>query len=409
MAIHAWTGQVTTRLANSRSSTFARICREASLRSGRSAARSRQAGSAATAVGVRRIRPRVSLLLAVFMLGVPSAQAVPLPARRPLVAQASGILTIDPTTGKRMRYLTSRHDREPLWSPDGQKVAFAHGYENRLEIWVVGRDGSHARRITDNDKLDEWPSWAPGSRRLALERVDVEDPVSYDNEIFIVRADGSKERNLTKNDVDDVCPDWSPDGKRIAFYRSAVGDIYTIRPDGRRLRQLTWGPEGDVAPKWSPDGRRILFTRIIYSRDLLTGPSSDEELVAIDRDGSNLRQLTDDGFTKTSYAWSPNGKKIAFLLTSDNFRFSLWVINADGSQRRELVADVGGSYSVSPTWSRDSRRIIYSRRVENGDEVRVDLWSARADGSRNRALTTSFVNEHSPDWYSSPQQCRGPY
>lgn len=354
----------------------------------------------------RRRRPVLVLLVSAIVAAMTNS-ASSATRTRPIVVESYGLTTLDPVTGGVIQTLTTRRGREPRWSPDGARVAFGDGYENRLEIWIVRADGSSRTRLTHNDKLDQWPSWAPDSRRLAVERYDVERR-SYDSEIFIVRADGSRERNLTKNDVDDRCPDWSSAGKVIAFYREPELDIYTIRADGRRLRQLTSGPQGDVAPKWSPDGRRILFTRITYSRDLLWGPISREDLFVMDRDGSNLRQLTDTELIEEFYSWSPDGNKIAFLRTPDFRSDTLWVMDADGSGARELVTN-GVYANSSPTWSRNSRKIVYLRHTEEGDEERYDVWSVRADGTHNHVLRRSFVHEDSPDWYSAPQECRDAY
>ncbi len=79
-------------------------------------------------------------------------------AARPPVVEALGIRAIDSETGESIRQLREDDSREPIWSPDGSRVAFARGYENNLEIWVVDAQGRHATRLTRNHKLDEWPS-----------------------------------------------------------------------------------------------------------------------------------------------------------------------------------------------------------------------------------------------------------
>lgn len=317
---------------------------------------------------------------------------------------SAGLFKVDVASGERVKRLTSGAGRQPMWSPNRRKIVYATGYEDNLEIWVVRRDGSHERRITHNRKLDESPSWSPDSRRLVVERYDASDG-GYDSELFIVKADGSGERNLTKNRVDDECPDWSPKGSRIAFQRRRGYNLYTIRPDGTSERQLTRGRAVDRGPKWSPDGRRILFTRI-------SANGKRQNLFVIRRDGTHLRRLTDTApnVSLLVYAWSPDGKKVAFVNSRDGFHFSLFVIRVGGSHRVRLGSVGDHYYAVSPTWSRDSRKVAYTRRISTESADIVDVWIARADGSRRRNVTrTENFDEYGPDWSSSPQECAGAY
>lgn len=334
-------------------------------------------------------------------------------AARPPVTQGAGIRTVDVATGKVIRQLTSFHSREPIWSPDGRRVAFARGYQNHLEIWVVERDGSGKTRLTRNRKLDEWPSWAPNSKRLVVERHDSEES-SYDTELFIVKADGSGGRKLIDNDVDDVCPSWQPGGRRIAFYRRESYDLYTIRANGKGERQVTSGPDWDAGPTWSPDGQKILFRRRIQPVEdpAVPGPAAQHDLFVIDKDGSNLTRITETEALEPIYGWSPDGEWIVFVVSSGGPSDSLWVVRSDGTEERELVHDLGRSYQgVSPTWSRDSSQILYVRSSAGPRNApRVDLWMIGVDGSNDHVLgPTRDAHEYSPDWHGSPQECAGPY
>ncbi|MFN2589085.1 MAG: TolB family protein [Actinomycetota bacterium] len=328
--------------------------------------------------------------------------------------EALGIRTIDSETGESIRQLLERDSREPIWSPDGSRVAFARGYENNLEIWVVDRHGRDATRLTKNHKLDEWPSWAPDSARLVVERYDVDDP-SYDNELFVVRADGSGRHRITDNEVDDVCPSWQPGGRRIAFHRRGSNDIYTIRANGERERQITSGPDWDAGPIWAPDGQAILFRRRVQPIDNPAPPVpvAQHDLFVVSKDGTELTRITDTADLEAVYGWSPDGNWIAFVVaSSDRSNSSLWVIRLDGTEARELVSNLGRSYEgVSPTWSADSSRILHTRSSETArNSPRVDVWTINVDGSGERALgPTRDAHESSPDWYGSPQECAGAY
>lgn len=349
------------------------------------------------------------LVLASYLLPAGVAGASRSAARPIVVARIGvGLVTVDPVTGKTLKRLTrAKHSfrtrgREPLWSPNGKKIAYAKGHEDNLEIWVMRADGTRKRRITHNDVLDQWPSWAPGSRRLAISRGGSRGG------IYIVSADGSHQRKLTRGDVNGYCPDWSPDGNRIAFTRFTAEDIYTIKPDGTGVRQLTIGPELDSGPLWSSDGSKVLFRRRTDT-PMLTGTQIQFDLFVVDRNGSNLVQLTKTSAEEYSWGWSPDGAKIAFLESEDALSFSLWVMNADGSERTELATGFFDYQQPSVSWSPNSRRIVYVRHTGEDEDVRADLWSMRADGSNDHRLKATRADETGPDWHAGPQECLGAY
>ena len=78
-------------------------------------------------------------------------------------------------------------------------------------------------------------------------------------------------------------------------------DIYTINPDGTDRRQLTTHDDQDSTPSWSSDGRRIVYERA-------------SSIYAIDADGSNDRQVSvpADGSNESSPAWSPDGSRVVY-------------------------------------------------------------------------------------------------
>lgn len=308
-----------------------------------------------------------------------------------------GIFRFPVATGERDRILRARSGH-PTWSPNGRRIMYATGFENNLEIWTSGRKGNNRVRVTRNNRLDEWPSWAPHSRRIVVERWNSND-LEEDHELWIMRVDGSGGRQLTDNLVHDECPVWSPDGQLIAFYKRDPWHLFTIRPDGTHERQVTSGAFEDDGPLWSPDGKRILFRRF----DTTTRAAG---LYIVGRDGTQLRLVTSIG-SPGGYSFSPDGSHIAFSSRTDS-GVGIYVIRADGSNVR-LLATLKHSPAGGPTWSPDGRRLVFGKdlKTEKGD---INLWLARVDGSRVRPVTsTPNVREYSPNWASSEQSCQGGY
>ncbi len=176
-------------------------------------------------------------------------------ARRSLVMEGDYEIWVMDADGGDQRQLTDndRWDEEPEWSPDGTRVAFHartivyDGVERRYkslddsEIYVVNADDGSLQQLTDNEAGDYDPVWSPDGARIAFQ--------SYrdgDYEIFVVDADGSNERQLTHNYVGDQHPEWSSDGTRIAF--GGPGGIWVMDADGSNQKQLPRGP--DHRPAW---------------------------------------------------------------------------------------------------------------------------------------------------------------
>ena len=149
----------------------------------------------------------------------------------------------------------------PVWSPDGQKIAFASKREGNWELYVMNADGSGQRNLTRNaanDYLYDAQPWSPDGRKLVFGRDRNGDGGS--DHIYVINADGSGERNLTRGRE----PRWSPDGQKITFTskRENWAEIYVMNADGSGQQRLTRSPARTVnartvndPPVWSPAQR----------------------------------------------------------------------------------------------------------------------------------------------------------
>lgn len=203
--------------------------------------------------------------------------------------------------------------------------------------------------------------------------------------IFAYNPDGTDVINLSgdNNEVNDQFPVWSPDGTKVAFQRGPEWDshIFVVDADGSNLTQLT--DDGySFRPAWSPDSTTIAFERR-YSED-------QKQIFLMDADGANQRQLTsitveDDDWGSASYpAWSPDGTQIAFTgaiywHNPYGHEAAVFVINPDGTGLARLTEGVDASH---PVWSPDGSMISFVQRGGGGhDMIGSRLFVMQADGS----------------------------
>ena len=154
---------------------------------------------------------------------------------------------------------------------------------------------------------------------------------------------------------------WSPDGKFLAFAakRGPRDDILIVDVDrNKEVKRIKLKLSGVTTPSWSPDGKQLVFTG--YEGGL-------SDLYVVNRDGSGLRQLTEDKYADLHPVWSPDGGSIAFAtdrgpetdfrtLAFGNFRIALFDL-ATGSVR--VLDRMEHGKNVSPQWSPDGQSLAF--------------------------------------------------
>jgi TolB protein len=185
----------------------------------------------------------------------------------------------------------------------------------------------------------------------------------------------------------------SPDNSHIAFtaFRDDErGDIFTADIRGTQLenlRNLTLATSAsnitDATPAWSPDGRRIAFTS--YRNRF-------PAIWVMDADGSNPKQITrEDGLYSDYFpSWSPEGKWIAFQ-RNDLTQVRIGIIAAEGGEPRFLSWK---EKAYTPAWSPDGNHIAFSARGDSGD---MDIFVVDLEG-RQTAHIRRQGDDRNPAW-----------
>lgn len=228
----------------------------------------------------------------------------------------------------------------------------------------------------------------------------------------------------------------SPDGSRVAY--TVVNNDGDRRPysqvwimtlaDGKSFSLTTGKDVSSSAPEWSPDGSEIAYS------GKLDGKSG---LIVANADGSNKRFYSELGGTNNplpttgkSIAWSPDGKRIAFIHSvpgpetaeatgdpivikrylykpdadegmtrfNDNKRLHIFMADVASGQITQLTT--GDHYEHSIRWSPKGDEILFvSNREENEDQFfNYDLFALRVSDQSMRRITATENTEYKPVW-----------
>ncbi len=181
------------------------------------------------------------------------------------------------------------------WSPDGSRIAFSSSRDGNPEIYVMDRDGGRIEQLTDHPGIDVSPTWSPTGREIAFTSDRNGTP-----QIYIMDADGLNLSRISLRGSYNAEPAWSPsmEFSEIAYasrVRGAVFDIVIHDLLTRQIRQITNQRGLNESPSWAPNGRHLAFA---------STRAGDSQIFTVNRDGSNIRQLTFEGMSTTP-SWGP--------------------------------------------------------------------------------------------------------
>ena len=182
-----------------------------------------------------------------------------------------------------------------------------------------------------------------------------------------------------------------PDAQLLVerYSRAGLRSFYTMAADGTFASALANVPDDALQLFPSPDGRTIAYLRLF------------DDLVHVwlmGRDGDNRRPLVDDERVVRHVAWSPDGSRLLIAGSTLDQSDDIWVIGASGGGLTNLTPDpLPGVYAdLAPEWSPDGTRIVFA----SNRSGTMHLWTMNADGSNKAQLIPVSVQgaERAPAW-----------
>jgi Tol biopolymer transport system component len=263
---------------------------------------------------------------------------------------------------------TSRNELEPGWSPTGEEFAFVTNRTGRDEIWLRSRDGSWERPLVTSDSFSDHstlsfrlPVFSPDGQKIAFERVSTNGATIW----IATRAGGSPvqvTRGYAGKFLSTYSPTWSPDGEWIAFANADVGQwsLEKVRAGLATPPSILHVVTGDSHPQWSPDNRWIAC-------------STAQGMSLVAPDGTSSKVLDEEAWIV--YGWSKTGSTLYGVKQSDDLR-ELVLVSADVASGREQVlnqrlAPMPAVNTPIKGFSRISDRSFATSLVH----VRSELWT----------------------------------
>jgi Tol biopolymer transport system component len=317
---------------------------------------------------------------------------------------------------------TARDEFRMSWSPDGRLLAATAGDNtigspSHIEVIDVAT-GLRRAVTTPGPGLagDRSPAFSPDGQSLAFVRT-ISGSIT---DLFTVRIEGAELRRVTADNADVLGVDWEPDGRHLVFSSDRAGGIglWRVLANGGQpallagggaklkhpsvarqsgvvayedwqyeinLRELSTGASGGEAvavsptsdrwnlhPQISPDGTRLVFQ---------STRSGQYELWVSDRDGSHARPLTRSAVYKSPARWSPDSRRIVFTTRLDA-RTELSMLDVNVGAVTTVVSDATGL--VAPSFSRDGRSVYFGS-PRGGD---WQIWNVDLASGQARQVTT---------------------
>src|SRR5579872_3515085 len=304
----------------------------------------------------------------------------------------------------------------PEWSPDSKWIAYSGRAEGKSGLIVAAADGSKKKYIGPLEGTNaplpttgKTVTWSPDARQIAYvtaqpgpETADATgDPVvitrylykptagegnSHFNDnkrlhIFVADVATGKSRQLTDGTHYEHSIEWSPDGKQIAFISNREPnedqffnyDLLTLSPTTGEMTRLTTTESAEYRPHWSPDSRQIVYEATKRGLTDLETTMEDTHVWLIDADGKNRRELVKVDNRQGEPGWSTNGEWVYFTV-QERGEMHLYRIPRGGGDARPILHDRG---SVS-SWSEHNGSIAYAF---SSPDDQAELYLASGSGT----------------------------
>jgi Tol biopolymer transport system component/DNA-binding winged helix-turn-helix (wHTH) protein len=291
----------------------------------------------------------------------------------------------------------------PTFSPDGSQVAFYWDGENQdnFDIYVQVIGEPRALRLTDDPAAEIRPAWSPDGRRIAFIRGTSSVPSAYTSEgeaIYVVSPLGVAKRKVADfSYLNANGMAWWPDSKSLVVAdrespkeRLRIYRVFVESGEKQLLASPVDPADDDRFPAISPDGKTLAFAE---------GTSAREQIYLLPMAGGPPQRLTADIGPIYGLTWTADSRGIVYSRAMVDGQWpSLWRISVAGGETQELASL--GHRVYAPTISRQGGKLAYDRGLEDSNIWSYDLPSAKNPLAARRIVYSTEIDaapQISPD------------
>ncbi len=333
---------------------------------------------------------------------------------------------------------------DPQVSPDGKwclyvvtKVDTAKD-KHVSNIWMVSWDGKDNVQLTNSKEGESTPRFSPDNKYISfLSSRYADDKKNDASQLWLMNRLGGEAEKITniKNDIDEYV--WSPDGKKILLVMNDVDysdtsesghrlpyvitryhfkqdvegyldarktHLYLLDISTHKIDTLTSGNNNEQQPAWSPDGKKIAF---VSNHSDEPDKNDNDDIFIMDAMRSAVPyQLTTWKGEDVQPQWSPDGKYIAYLQSSSDENYTMYgqnmlaVIEAAGG-KTNLISSSSDKQLYAPRWSKDGKNIIAL--MEDDRQQLVASFNAQTEkfsklASGEKVFWNAELNNANGDW-----------
>ena len=271
----------------------------------------------------------------------------------------NGYATDDPRFGYESKEAYT--ETQSVFSPNGNQIAYVSNASGNLDIYITNSEGPYLGannyNYTDSPEPEIYPSWHPSGEYLAFNTI-----INGKYEIRVVNLSNNQKEPLIQMIGRHVYePAFSPDGTLVAFTsrlvsRDGFKDIYihdVATGENTNITNTALAPlvtkttmEQIGHPHWSPDGSKLVFHGDPDATD--TYHPNQLEIFTMNKDGSDLIQITNNENTDSFPKWSSDGTSIYFthFENGEILTPKIYIMDTDGANVRRVTSLSGSIVEI---------------------------------------------------------------